>query len=119
MDHRPTWKCFHVNISSKEETKKYEAALAELTESWTHDMEPVCANDKLNLDAPENKKYSVDFVPNSLEESLDFAALLRHVMRLRGKRASNKSIKQLQTELCECLQAEKKYGQFVSSYQSI
>lgn len=77
-------------------------------------MEQVHAHGKLKLNAPENNKYSVDFVPNSLEESLDFAALLRHEMRLHGKRASSKSINQLQTELRECLQAEENMGNLLA-----
>ena len=102
-ERRPTWKCFHVNILSEEETKKYEATFAELTQLWSHNMEPVHAYRILKLAAPENANFSVDFVPNSLEESLNSVLILRNEMRLRGKRASNNSLNQLQTELRECL----------------
>ena len=113
QDSRPSWKCFHVCISSEEQTKKYEAALDQLMESWTHDTEQVESHGKLKL-GTENDKKSVDFVPNSVEESLDFVSLLQKEMRLRGKQANNKSLSQLQAELRECLQAEKNMNELVA-----
>ena len=113
QENRPSWQCFHVCISNEEQTKKYETALAELMDSWSHDMEQVRAHGKLKLGA-ENDKNSVDFVPNSIEESLDFVSLLRKEMRLRGKQANNKSLSQLQAELRECLQAEKNMDELVA-----
>ena len=69
-------------------------------------MEQVKSHGNLKL-GTENNNNSVDFVPNSVEESLDFVSLLQKEMRLCGKEANNKSLSQLQVELCECLQAEK------------
>ena len=61
------WKCFYQSFCSAEQTRKYEEALDELMTSWDHDMKKLRKEGKLKLGL-QNNKYSVDFVPTSVEE---------------------------------------------------
>ena len=99
--------------SSEEMTKRYEAALVELTESWNHDMERFNTEGKLKF-GQENNKQSIDFVPNAVEENLEFVSLLKAEMRLRDKQTTNKILNQLRSELRECLEAEKQMKELIS-----
>ena len=92
--------------------KKYEEALNELTTTWTHDMKKVRSEGKLKLGL-ENDKFSVDFVPNSVEESMLFVCLLKKEMRIRGRSTLRKNLNQMQSELKECLLAEQKMNQLI------
>ena len=79
--------------------------------SWDHDMKSK-KEGKLKLGL-ENSKYSVDFVPTSVEESMLFDALLKKEMCMRSRITLWKYINQMQTELKECLLVEQKMEQLL------
>ena len=106
------WKCFCQYFCSAEQTRKYKEALDELMTLWDHDMKKVRKEGKLKLGL-ENNKYSVDFVPTSVEESMSFAALLKKEMCMRSRSTLRKDINQMQAELKECLLAEQKMTQLL------
>ena len=107
-----TWKCYCQPFSGAEQTKKYEDALDELTTTWNHDMELVNNEGTLKLGLENNKK-SVSFVPNNDEEGLVFTRLLMKEMRLRGRSTLGKNLNQIQAELKESLEAEKRMSQLI------
>ena len=82
-------KCLHRNFVSEEETKKYEETLGQLKTSWSHDMEPVRQQGRLKLGAENNPK-SVEFIMNTIEETMIFLSLLINELRLRQKAHSRK-----------------------------
>ena len=54
----------------------------------------------------ENDNQSIDFVPNTSEETTEFTLLLIKEIRLQGGSMLRKDIGQLQDKLQDCLQAE-------------
>ena len=108
----PDWKCLHQEFASEEETKKYNDALDHLKSSWTHDMEPVRKEGKLRL-GPENDLKSVFFIPNTIEETMSFSSLLTKEMRLRNKSTLRKTLEQMQEELKQCLEVEKRMDELM------
>ena len=112
QESRPDWCCFCHEISSTEQTQKYQSALDDLMESWDHDMEKVRREGKLKL-LPERDSNSIDYVPNTAEEHIIFISLVKKEMRLRNRTTLRKNLNQLRAEVRECLVAEQQMDELI------
>ena len=68
-------------------------------------MERVRKDGKLK-NGLKNDCNSVNYVPNTVEETTEFTRLIIQEMRLRGRSTLRKDLGQLQDEMRECLTAE-------------
>ena len=68
-------------------------------------MEKVKAEVKLVLGA-ENDLKKVTYVPNNIDDTMEYSWLLIKEMRLHQRITLRKKINKLQSELKECLEAE-------------
>ena len=99
------WICFCQPFSSKDQTAKCQAALDELVNQWNHDMERVKREGKFKIGV-KSDKLSINYTPQTMDETTEFMLLLIKEMRLCGCSTLQKDLAQLQRELKEYLEAE-------------
>ena len=108
----PGWKCYHKEMSSKEQKKRFDTALEELKTQWQVDMEKIQKDGKLKL-VGSPYKHSIDYTPATMEESMMLMSDVVHEMNLRGLPTTNKTINQMRHEIKESLEEENKMVQLI------
>ena len=113
----PGWKCYHRSMSTADQKKKFEDALEELKNRWQLDMQRVDSEGKLKIIGSQYQN-SIDYIPATMEESLQCMANVMHELNIRGRATAEKSLAVMRHEVKECLEAENEMRQLIEQIQN-
>ena len=86
--------------------------MEDLKNRWQFDTRRVDSKGKLKFIGSQYKN-SIDYVPTTMEESLQFMANFMHELNIRDFTTAEKSLAVMRHEVKECLEAESEMRQLI------